>query len=725
MGCVLSNPAQTSAACRVNQTIDFSDEEPQEPAPPPMLDLIDQLRIDCTNILQGLSQIMAPEQINPVVLLQGCSYPLFLSEFVFEECSESIVLPIIAFSRVFNGRFVFVGSINFVSHSLLVHTETSAFMENIITWSADYKSQSIRITVLGFPQSIISTLQSDFSSYGYVIEIPKQVPKSFNTTIIFISSQYSCDSLEDKIVDYVKRGGTVVCFADNLSEQPENNNRINSQLAVSGLAFSKQELTISNHIIPSSEISRLDNYTFKQTLDNYFDVLHQSNKEEDVDVSKLDDAASILRYYIKEMTDLNFDDAYKIGKESIDFLDKIGYIGDDHLICSSIVHGLVTVVMSEIIPKLSPPQIGPAPLVDCFPGKIDSHAQVFNIKVRIGLKVDALNSTGLYILPGHLAKVITDQPVTLQIGSHSLCLLVKQGPWKRWPTVVSRFYVEPGEVVEFSSPFGGILYFISEKNWSVHATFYNVLRCPYYVTQKKEMEIEPKSFFVPWGEIQSKLIIFTMPSKSIHQIFHLEDFCQTYDKLATDVYSFIGAKQQNLKRVIFDVDLPFTNTTPVDIEGSIVMHIDNLDGILVLDHPNSDILLLLTHLAYSYILSTFQDRDIEMMLSTLAACYAVKKSWPDDPPLMTLPDSPTKLFCSLFDLCEDEGHEPFSLAIQSVAMKKDIRNSREAWLFFIAKLSKICKRELHEFMDKFNQTGKLLSQSSEELFMYRIDDCEE
>ncbi|KAK8866947.1 hypothetical protein M9Y10_009916 [Tritrichomonas musculus] len=723
MGCVLSNPAQTSAACRVNQAIDFSDEEPQEPVPPPTIDLIDQLRMDCTSILQGLSQIMAPEQINPIICLQECAYPLFLSSFEFEECNQSIELPIIAFSRVFNGRFIFIGSINFLSHSLLVHTETSAFMENIITWGADYKSQSIKITVLGFPSSIISTLPSDFSSYGYIVEVPKKIPNAFMTTLVFVSSQYYCDSFEEKIIDYVKRGGTVVCFADNLSPS-ENENQINTLLEDSGLAFSKHQMNVSNTVIFSSDISTLDDYAFKQTLQNYFDILHQSDKEEDVDVTKLDDSTSILRYYINEMTDLNFDDAYKIGQESIDFLDKIGYLVEGNKICPSIVHGLVTVVMSEIIPKLSPPQIGPAPHVDQFPGKIDNKAQVFNIKVRIGLKIDTLNSTGLYVPPGCLAKVITDQPVTLQIGSHSLCLLIKSGPWKRWPTVVSRFYIEPGEPVEFSSPFGGILYFISEKNWSVRATFYNVLRCPYLVSQNKDMEIEPKSFYVPWGEIQTKTLIFTLPSESIKQIYNPAEFCDLYDKLVSDTFSFIGIKQQNPRRIIFDVDLPAENT-PVLIESSIIMHVDNVEGVLNINHPNSDILLLLTYLSFSYIETIFLEKEIEIMLSMLAGCYAIKKSWPEEPPLIAVPDTPSKLFCHLFDLCEDKGAEPFSLAIQATSMKKDLRNSREAWLFFINKLSKICKSDLHILMDRFNQTEKILAQSSNKLIMYQIDDGED
>ena len=109
----------------------------------------------------------------------------------------------------------------------------------------------------------------------------------------------------------------------------------------------------------------------------------------------------------------------------------------------------------------------------------------------------------------------------------------------------------------------------------------------------------------------------------------------------------------------------------------------------------------------------------------LAGFYAIKKSWPEEPPLIAVPDTPSKLFCHLFDLCEDKGAEPFSLAIQATSMKKDLRNSREAWLFFINKLSKICKSDLHILMDRFNQTEKILAQSSNKLIMYQIDDGED
>ncbi|OHT11662.1 hypothetical protein TRFO_03881 [Tritrichomonas foetus] len=719
MGCVLSNPAQTNAARRVRQPIEFYDEEKQAPPPPP-LETIDQLRIDCTNILQGLSQIHAPDWINPVVCLNDKAYPLFLASYKFEDRADHIDLPIIAFSRIQNGRFIFIGNLDFVSHPVLQHTETSAFVENMITWGADYKIQTIRITLLGFPPQLISTLQSDFSSYGYIVDSPKEVPATIMSSLVFIASDFVCENLEPIITDYVQRGGTVVVFAVQPEEGIQPDFFMNSQLEQSGLAFAKCSLKPANKIISSSDPTSLDKFTFESTLETYFNILHEAETVEDVDVNLLDQAISQMRFYIGAMGVLNYDDALNITNESLQFLKKIGFQVDEG-ICPDVVHSLVSVVISELVPKLEPSKIEPAPLIELFPGNTGESVRLTKIKLRIGMKSDSWNSTGLWLPAGTLGSITTDYPVTLQVGSHSLCLLVKPGPWKRWPIVVTRFIIEPNVPTEIASPFGGIIYFISDRNRTIHAVFSNVARYPYYVAQKQTIWDATKDIEVPWGEIQMKTLCVTMPTEAMKRIANLEEYCKLIDKLVIDAFSFVGAKPPDSRRVVFDVDLP--QSTPVNSDA-LVIHIDSVDGIINIQQANSDILLLLSHLTVSSLNNAFYDIEIENTISTLAGCYAIKKAWPDEPPLVAVPGSPSRLFYDLFDLCNEKGHSPFAMAIQAVISSNVITNAKDAWQYFVNKLGRLCNMELPHLIDRFRQTGKLASESPEKLNVYQLEDCD-
>ena len=722
MGCVMSNVTKTSPNRRPRPQLEPKDDD-KRPPPPAPLEFVDQLRMDRTSILQGLSQIHCPEWTTPVVCLSERSYPLFLNTFKFEDRRESIELPVIAFSRVENGRFIFIGNIEFVSHPILQHTETSAFIENMITWGADYKIQTIKITLLGIPQPLVSTLQTDFSSYGYVVDAPKDPPLSLNSAIVFIASNYVCGHLNEMIIDYVKRGGTVICFAVQPEEGGSNGLEfpINRQLAEAGLAFTSCSLKSTNKIISSSVPAVLDKYTYKNIIDRYVGLLNEYENEEDVDINALDDVISQLRFYIEAFTDLNYEEAHLLETESFKFLQKIGIKNEDG-ICPSVVHGLVTVVITEIVPKLAPSDITQNPLLEEFPGVTGKNVTLSKVKLRIGMKSDSWNSTGLWIPAGTVGTITTDSPIILQVGSHNLCLLVKPGPWKRWPIVTTRFVVEPNTLTEFASPFGGIIYFLTERNRTIHAMLNNISRYPYYVFQKPSIWEATQNLNIPWGEIQLKTIIFTMPTEYIKQIENLEEFCKLYEKLISDTFSFCGLKPSDLRRIVFDVDL--LQNTPVSTD-ILVLHTDSMEGIINIHQANSDILQLLTYLVLASINGIFHDYEIELTIATIAGCYAIKKSWPDEPPLIALSVSPSKLFCELFDLSVEKGHTPYAMAIQTLSSAQNIKTAREAWQFFVEKLSRFCNKDLPHLTDRFRQTGQLAAESPEKLNAYLLENIEE
>lgn len=723
MGCVLSNPTQTEAARRARKTIEIYQEDNAQPVVE-VVELEDQLMFDVSKILQGLSQILVPEGVCPVICLAENAHPLFITTFQYEQTQDTINLPIVCLSRISNGRFIYIGSIDFLAPSILHNTETSAFLENLVSWSADYKLQSIKITLLGFSSTLISSLQGSFNSYGYGLEIPRGPPKILLSTLVFMTSNYYCDHLEDLIMDYVNRGGTVIVFANQVNSDTDNGLQAMNVLKESGLAFAKSNLYQHESIVFSSTMEYLHSFSFPNMLQRYFDIIHNAESIDDIDIHLLDDTISQLRYYVNSMNEFNEKAALELYHESLDFFEKVGYITESNEFCPHVVHNMITVILSELIHKFAPMDIVPAPHIDIFPGICEEPPYKSRIKLRLSVKPHSWNSTGLWLPPGVVATVETDIPATIQVGSHSVCLLVKQGPWKRWPSVVSRFFVVPNQETEIATPFGGIVYVINDKLKPIHLTFKNVARYSFYISHKPNLWDQTKNYKAPWSEIQMKTAIFTLPTEYLKKIDDLGSFCNIYDQLIAETYTFIGIKVPEGKRVVFDVDFPENSQISTITHETFVFTVDYLNDLINYRQVNAAIVTFLTRLALSNIDGSFYDSTIESTLSTLAACYAVKKVWPDESPLLAIPGKISNLFYDLFVLCCETGLTSLGAPIQAIILNKSITNAHDAWVSFVRRLEKLFEKSLPNLMDRFRQAGKLYPNSAESLDAYQIEECD-
>ena len=714
LGCFYSSQApQAVAARRARQTFDFLDDE-NPPPPPPPLDLSSQLKIDVNNILQGLVQVIAPEELIPVVCFKEHTFPLFLGSFNFDESSDPIVLPVICISRLELGKIVFVGSVDFVSHQLMQRAETSAFVENMISWGSDFKSQTMRIVVLGISQSITSTLQNDFSSYGFEIEVLKEKPSKISANIMFLSSDYDCNGIGEMIMDFVKNGGTLFVFGVKNSTYP-----INGVLEESGLAFSVCTLKSTNEILEPSNFDELNDVMFCNVKKRYEDFLDKCNSKDDVDLAALDKCVSQLRYYVSEFGEQNAPLALELTNKSYQFLQKIGYDNGD-TICPDVIHSVITVMLMELIPKIAPRDVTPAPKIDLFPG-LTGNVTLGNIKLKMTIKPDIWNQTGIWIPAGKVAGITSDYPITLQIGAHSLCLLLKPGPWKRWPTIVTRVHIEPNKMTLVATPFGGIAYILTEKAATISLVFSNVTRHPHYVEGKSNVWDSTKNYDVPWGELLFKTVCLTLPTKKLKAIKNIKAFGAALDHLITNTLSFVGIRSTEIKRIVFDIDLP--KNEPICGE-CIFMDIEYFDALLQYQDSSTEILQLLTYICLHSIPMAFYDSEIELIISTLAACHSMIINWPDDPPVALIPFTPSKLFDNLWDLYSEKGVDPFAKAMQFLLNNKDISNATEAWGFFIKKLETECKKKLGHLADRFGHSGQLAQAHSDKLNVYQLEDAE-
>lgn len=758
MGCGMSGIDSRAPARRVRPTpIEFYDDE-NPPPPPPPLPIKEQLLQDVYNILQGLNQVKVPPNLVPVVCLCEAAIPLVLGDFkIDDQASSKIILPVIAISRAYQGHVVFMGSIDFLSHQIFESTETSVLMENLITWSSNYRMNKVRILAAGFPAPLSTSISSDFTSCGYIVEVTQELTKNKNVDIVFFPSSFLVPGLKEWLLEFLNLGVTVVCCADRLENYPDGPTRyvVNEILEDSGLAFSLNTLISSSTMVPSKDINKLIEYTFENTINNYLNILDPPKSEEKEDneklnseeedkkndseifendpqpevteekredvatpeIIKLDDAVSQLRYYVAEMTHHNEEDAYRIYQKSFEYLERINY-KTDFGICPKVEHGIIALIITEILSKINPEKVTVSPLAKDFPG-LPGKIQLTTQALKLMLQPNQWGTIHLYLPPGVVGTISSNVDLTMQIGSHTVCMLLKPGPWQRWPIITTQLELKANELTKFASPFGGILYLISPVRVTATIKVSNVANYPIYAVDKPQLFQKTSEIQIPWGEIRTKTIILTVPRKEMLYIENMAGFTDTIDKLVNIVYSFIGAKMHDFSRVIFDIELPLRE--PI-IQDAVFMSIDSLDGIMNYSEGTSDMFVMLTYICLLLIPDAFYDREIELTMAHVAASYAMHKTYPDIPQIAYLPNAPSKLFNDLCDLYHEYGDEPFSTAMQMIMVNQKITNTQEAWTMFVDVLSKKINKKLPQLSDRFGHNGELSMNSSSQLQLYQLDD---
>ena len=716
MGCA-SSAGQTVPVRRTRQPVmEFFYDDENPPPPPPAIPLDEQLRLDAYKILSSLNQIHAPERVLPVVCLADYAFPLFLCPFSVEDEASQIVLPICALSRVEAGRFLYIGNVDFVSHAVISHTETMAFIENIVNWCADYKLQTVRILLLGWSPILLSSVKPHFSSYGYIVDEKKEFPPSLRGySIVFLTTSYELtEDQADVIIEFVKAGGACACFAE-LGEN-ENGFNLNRLLDISGLAFAMCSLGSELKDLGVSPPEELEKYTFDGTYKHFLQLIDGADNGP-VDLENLDSAVSQLKYYVTEMADRQADVAVELYEKTWEFLQKIGF-QDESGICPELMHSVFAVLLTELMPRIPANRITRSCLASGFPGLAGPGERVVQTKMRVSVKADCVTCTGLWLQAGEIAKILTDFPVTVQIGAHGMCMLLKPGPWRRWPTVVSRWAVEPQVETEIGSPFGGLIYLTSRASKMIQVSMNGVIRAPMILHNRKETWEETKNFDVPWGDIRAQTLILTMPSESMRSIADPVKFCGVIDVAVQSLLKFIGVQLTDPRHVVFDVDMPGSEPVVMD---AIYMHVNSLKGITDIQHPGPDLFDLLKYVGFSTMCDAFFDKEIELTISAVATCYAISVAWPDVQPLDSVSGGPSKFLSDLWEICRTKGPAPFAATMQALMTNQEISTPHDAWIFFVKTLSEKIGRDLPQLVDKFSQSGKLAPVSSDRLHVYQID----
>ncbi|MEN9575136.1 MAG: hypothetical protein RL514_2991 [Verrucomicrobiota bacterium] len=175
---------------------------------------------------------------------------------------------------------------------------------------------------------------------------------------------------------------------------------------------------------------------------------------------------------------------------------------------------------------LPPAQLKAHPSAASFPGSVPAEAKRETATVNVNPKIPGWHSTGLYAAPGEVVTVRVPASSAnagwkIRIGAHS-DRLWHLDSWKRFPDV-SRSYAVKAAETQVASAFGGLLFVETPKaseGADVKVEFTGAVRAPHYIHGKttlaewKELRAAP----APWGELETKKIVLTLPSSVLHDL---------------------------------------------------------------------------------------------------------------------------------------------------------------------------------------------------------------
>ncbi|OHT13288.1 hypothetical protein TRFO_16612 [Tritrichomonas foetus] len=630
-------------------------------------------------LVNNCSAVKCPPGSVPVVCLSEDSIPVVMASLLIEKnIHTGIFMPFIAAAMKKTGRIICFGHINLLNRTFFNSSDTALIINNALLWLNGKKALTNPIYFLGFPNSYHNELKACFQPHGMRIHFESEINETSlkEQTYILIPSFFDIKNRTNlkHLKEFFKKGGGIGIFYVPQQGTSPQDAPMNRFLMKFGLSFTfcsfSDEFGSSMTVTVHDSYDAAKKYTFDNLVYQFDAMINAENRNNNF----IDEIITTLRYYVivsgrKQIHLINH-----LVNLCWDFLEKTNYKSEDGKICPTVLHSIIVVLMQELFAKQPVDRIKAAADATIFPG-IPSNAEPTTLTMEIELLEESLISTGLWLLPGMIAEIdidINDLPINLQlqVGAHTLSLLNKPGPWKRWPMPCSAFDILRPKTL-FSSHFGGIIYLAvgklhhpeidHENDNQIHheishetnheinhelgmkriikLTFDKVCFYPLVSYLDKSTYEKTRKFDTQWGELVSKSIIFTLPTKYLQQI---DDFDKTFahiESFMTELVQYMEYELVRPYRIVFDVEL--IDDQPVPRYPIMLLESDINDILFVHDKPTPGLFRALMMLAMVSLRDDCFEINTEKALSAFVAAQIFKKKFsffdPLDKPLVDYP----------------------------------------------------------------------------------------
>jgi hypothetical protein len=327
--------------------------------------------------------------------------------------------------------------------------------------------------------------------------------------------------------------------------------------------------------------------------------------------------------------------------------------------------------------------------------------------MEVFVQVETWAPTGLWLPAGSVAEVELAEVVNglhIQVGSHTDDLSRRNGPYRRWPSVVVVQDMNT-KVTKLATPFGGIVYLATHlapeqvEPVNLTATFRGFCRHPMANRDNPDAWTETKDFDVPWGEIVIGSLSFTLPAKAMREIGEFEPVFARYTTVLEQLWKFMGSGSERDYRVVFDVDL--ADEGP-QIGYPLLYRVESIEGILrTIDRVSDDLFSLLSLLAIWTLRDCF-DSTTEAAIAAIAASVICQSLFPAFDPLSLAGFSLPILFTELWEI---HSHVDNTVISRTLATFQDPNYDvpdvpEDMWISFVKELSKHGKRNFTKLLER-------------------------
>lgn len=672
----------------------------------------------------GISSLPKPPGMIPIVCFAEESMPLMMSPLCIPEGDKTgIRMGSIGVSIKNGAKIMLIGSIELLVQCKANVGEGTVLIENMLRWAS---GNLPKVMLLGLPEHMNALIKKNISECGYKASIATDPTGVIQRRNVVICTD-DCPFIEE-LKEFVENGGGLICcHRPDATRTP-----MASYLSTMGISFMDCGLIVgrihTTVLEAKHSFNQLRETCFDCQADKYIEAVSSAN----VSIQDLDILTTPLKWYIQAMPKDYTPRIAEVHEAAWNFLTRNEHWVSEEGFCSHVEESITSVLLVETTQKLPCSYWVGKNMGEVFPGK--SNADILSgEKVVAAFNAEGWASTGLWAPAGVMCKVRIENGVSgirLQIGAHESALVSKDGPWRRWPFIISLFDLPENGELEFCSPFGGLIYLTLDEEpleqVVVEVEFSNVCMCPRYHHEHGNLWNETCKLDVPFGEIETGTVTFTVPSNVLRMIKSINEPVRRFDALVGEIHSFLASDIATNHRIVFDVDLP--NDIPI-CGYPIVLPIEAAEIILLETAPTPELFSTLAFIGVmSMPLEDFSE-DQETALANLAVVIAMRKFWPHENPLDYAPDIMTKYLDQLLNICTELGSDKVTDALQATKQVKEMgsqRSQNDYWMDFVKYLSIGCNRDLQELLELRQKTEKrnvLMSCSSASLSEYVLSEA--
>ena len=484
-------------------------------------------------LTKGVRQIAAPGVPGTLCVFGDKAFPVVLGR-----AGRDALEPAVAAAQFGRGRIVAFGHDGFFAPEALKQLDTQLFLENCLAWAASGKEKP-RVAVLRD-----SRLARHLADRGLKVVPADLAALKDVDVLIAVGTSFRSEDAE-RITQFIQDGGGFVTAGTGWGWQQLNPGKelstelpANRVLAPAGLVFAAGMLderaskgfAVTSGVPPLTHAGRAF-------------LAAQAQAEGKAQLTKTDLAQASASLVAAAQ---NLPPGDKLLLPRLEALKTDAQVQrvpshDKPIAAANLFGRLLLTLEGKALRNQAVDQVKAHSAAQSFPGAVPAGAERIASRVmHINASVPQWHSTGLYAAPGEVVTVAVPETaahsrLSIRIGTHTDTTW-HLPTWSRFPEITRTFKIDAA-VTRAANPFGGLVYIEVPRGSNLgefEARISGAVAAPYYVhgvTSAAEWRQTIRNHPAPWGELETRKVIVTLPSSVLRDLEDPAALMDVWDRI--------------------------------------------------------------------------------------------------------------------------------------------------------------------------------------------------